>query len=332
MMLLFLLPGCSNVQDSGKGNIDNNVVSVESTTLASSENRIEEAYTKTEDASIKNLDYKPYLRKSWLVEDQARKARFLINFCIIKIEDGKLEGIVESQRIAHPLIYESPEMFSKLEHLRSYDSRLKLNLFGTVSGNVATCYYEDKGTAANIKLVFKENDTIEATIKYTAKNKWDEELRDGWFVYIPYNVSDVRCFTEDKKVRVETHLNSWGDVYIVSGPRNFITPPGSLYGSDRTVPHVYLTNKQGDILYDFGVGYHTESRVHKVQVEDLNGDGLMDVRVITCTRADDIDDPNILFKWTFYQAEDGLFIYDGCIMIVREGDVVTETKLKRIGG
>lgn len=46
-------------------------------------------------------------------------------------------------------------------------------------------------------------------------------------------------------------------------------------------PVTYLTDLDGNILYEFYSGYKTGSEVSDVVIEDMNGDGLKYIGIIT---------------------------------------------------
>lgn len=46
-------------------------------------------------------------------------------------------------------------------------------------------------------------------------------------------------------------------------------------------PWVLLINEQGNILYQFRSGFRNGSEVMEIIIEDMNGDGLKDVEVVT---------------------------------------------------
>ena len=89
-------------------------------------------------------------------------------------------------------------------------------------------------------------------------------------------------------------MNTWGKVFFVAG----------YYVHNRTLPAVFITDEKGDILYDFRAPYQNGIEIYNVTVEDLNGDGLLDVTV-------SLDNmPESLLHWYFYQLETGLFMLE----------------------
>lgn len=65
-----------------------------------------------------------------------------------------------------------------------------------------------------------------------------------------------------------------------------------------------LINDQGDILYKFSGNYQHGSRVCDVRIEDMNGDGLKDIKVGTTFAQEETAS---MFEAYFYQEESGLF-------------------------
>ena len=66
-------------------------------------------------------------------------------------------------------------------------------------------------------------------------------------------------------------------------------------------PWVLLINEQGNILYQFRSGFRNGGEVKEIIIEDMNGDGLKDVEVVTYFG----DPEGYRFEWYFYQGENG---------------------------
>lgn len=90
------------------------------------------------------------------------------------------------------------------------------------------------------------------------------------------NIKDIKSFTPFESQCFMVNLDSWGEVKFVAGeiPTSF----------GKTVT-IYLTNKDGDILYDFNSGsnalFHFDVHVEAVSFQDVNKDGLKDIIIIS---------------------------------------------------
>ena len=77
----------------------------------------------------------------------------------------------------------------------------------------------------------------------------------------------------------------------------------TIYTTRTFYPEVYLTNDNGDILYQIDGYYPSGVDIEDVIIEDINGDGLKDIKIISAPGE---------AEFTFYQLDNGLF-YDSII-------------------
>lgn len=240
--------------------------------------------------NIKTTDYNQYIKKVWVVKDSANKDYRYSSFCISKITNGKIEGKFSTNAIAEPSYY-----YYLPNHLGYLG-----NLTGTINNNTAECQFSDKdGDKGNVTLVFKTNNEIKATIKYTNKSSAYKDLSlDGTFLFIPNNLKDMNNFTPFKDQCFSVNLNSWGNVSFVSGKAT---------GGKHIPTLFYLTNKDGDILYNFGSPFPYSVNPKAVSFKDINKDGLKDIIIIV---ADSEDSSSSMAK-VFFQKADGSFNNDG---------------------
>lgn len=124
------------------------------------------------------------------------------------------------------------------------------DLSGIVNNGIAECRFSDKvGNKGDLTLVFKENDELEAKIKYTSKaNAYKDLSLDGDYICRPYKLSDIKDFILRTEHSFVNDLNSWGSVNFVSG---------DVDHGDKVYPAAYLTNDNGDILYKFRAPFQT---------------------------------------------------------------------------
>jgi hypothetical protein len=170
-------------------------------------------------------------------------------------------------------------------------------LTGTISKNTAECKFSDTlGNKGNIKLSFKPNNEMEATIKLTAKSQYEEEqTAEGTFQFIPYNLKSIKEFSLIKDQTFMVDLNSWGTVKFVSG---------KLTAGNHIPTVFYLTDNDGNILYDFDMNpYNTD--VKAVSFVDGNKDGLKDVIIIVAG-----NDGTGTIATVFFQKANGTFAND----------------------
>ena len=227
------------------------------------------------------FNYEPYLHKIWIPEswkgtDSGVSYDDTISFYISNIDGGYIEGKVTEGGSIEP--GDGAPRFS-----------------GEVKNGIAKCHFQnDYGNEGEMELAFNNEDEIQVTLTYIKLNNPEkiEKIKAG-SIYKPYNLEDKKD-TVTVISEVKININSWGNVKLVVG--RFDTTR-AFYGV------AYLTNEEGDILYRFQAPFRTGAWIEEGYVEDINGDGLLDVRLIERFDADDIEDA----EWIFLQEEDGLF-------------------------
>lgn len=117
--------------------------------------------------------------------------------------------------------------------------------------------------------------------------------------HAPYNLKDVKGFSPIENQSFMVDLNSWGKVKFVSG---------KLTGGNHIPVVFYLTDKDGDILYDFQATLPYMVDVKAVSFEDVSKDGLKDIIII-------VDDAypgqgNNPQATVYFQKSDGSFAND----------------------
>lgn len=222
------------------------------------------------------LDYSQYVKKTWV----DKKGTSNVSFSISKIVNGKITGRFNSNAPAVPNHYD-------LGHLT-----------GTINKDTAECQFSDTiGNKGSIKLVFKPNNIIEATVKLTNKSQYIKERpQEGTIQIIPYNIKGIKGFSITKSQSFMVNLDSWGNVKFVSG---------KLTGGNHIPVVFYLTNKNGDILYDFDAALPYSVDVKAVSFTDVNNDKLKDVIIIVAG-----SDNSAQVATVYLQKTDGSFTND----------------------
>lgn len=222
------------------------------------------------------IDYNQYIKKTWL---EKKGTNGIWSFCITKIENKEITARFNWGMPAVPNDYD-------LGHLT-----------GIINKDTAECQFSDNvGNKGIIKLVFKPNNEIEGTLKLTDKTQQiEEQPREGTFQFAPYNVNNIEGFSLIKDQSFMVDLNSWGNVKFVSGKAT-----GGMH-----IPTVFfLTDKVGDILYDFDSDLPYSVDVKAVSFQDVNKDGLKDVIIIA---QDNYNGPGEHIATFYLQKSDGSF-------------------------
>lgn len=266
LMLLFCacITGCSGEQSSPAANV----------TAATST----AATTKTGET----IDLNQFTQKVWVLKDNSNKvANNSLSFSIISISNGTLKGKLSLNGPVVPTpYYFSPDYFE--------------NLTGNINKNSAQCLFSDKkGSSGTVTMIFNSNGEIEAAIKYESISVYTENVfKEGTYRFKPYKLSDMQGFSAVKDQSFDLDLDSWGNVRLVSGTAKV---------GNKTTAMFYLTDKSGDVLYDFGIKRNSPD-ITAAASQDVNKDGLKDIIFIN-------DDSGKPTAYIFYQTAGGPFQY-----------------------
>lgn len=223
--------------------------------------------------------YKQYINKIWISSDIRldENAEKDFSFIIKKIENGYVEG----QYRFSPLVI-IPQKESH-RYFTGYieNSQIKCELW---NGNKEV---------GSMVLEYVTDDCLKADIEYNDEIADDELYSES--IYEVYNVENLKetdIFLDQIRI-VNAELDKWGKVQLLPG----------LKLCRHTYPVAFMTNEQGDILYEFRAGYKTGSSVKEIEIFDFNSDGLKDVDIITFF----VDDTIEPLHWVFCQDEGGTF-------------------------
>ena len=259
--------------------------------------------------NLELLTYEQYLKKIWVVSEWdggAYEYPLSFVFTDIDIENGFITGKYSMYSVAYPVFY-----------YYSFKESSGKDFTGSISDGVAECLLSDgSGNNGELTIYFRENNAIEVSMTFVDRNednvklyqKMCEDLQidspylpDGAYIYRPHNISDINKRAHSIRMNsFVTEIDSWGCI-------NFVTvlfDNGRIWFSDA-----YITNENGDILYKFR-GTISASEIIDVIIEDVNGDGLKDVKLILgfidySTGLVMEDMPQI--EWLFLQLEGGCF-------------------------
>ncbi len=237
-------------------------------------------------ASTSNtIDYKQYLKKTWVRNtDFGFPDNGGVSIIISKIEDGKIQGEISA-------VGKGPAY-----NMDSADFE------GTVINDTAECQLvndsrENKGT---VELLLKPDNTLAATITITERSgDTIMSLPEGTFEFTPYNLKNINGLELIKDQTFMVDLNSWGNVKFVSG---------KLTGGNHIPVVFYLTNENGDVLYNFYAALPYSVDVKAVSFQDVNKDGRKDIIIIVEDNYDGASGEPI--ATVYVQGADGSFTND----------------------
>lgn len=298
LLLTISLTGCRTENNGGKDTTSKNIVG-ESIT---SEDGVSENAVTSDNVSENKVSeaadiicYDEYTKKTWIPEGYDGWAA-PFTFVITKVKNETIEGKV------------SIGGFTDLSG--EYDMAYGVKKFsGIITNEIAKCQFKDENEInRTLELTFLDDTKMMGTLKpsYEELQKNENYDKSGTYFLRPYNLRDREEYLEyeifEEKVSISNGdgLEFWREVNIVTGIMNTSHP----------YPVVYLTNKQGDILYNFYVARINGVDVLDIFIEDFNGDGLNDLKIITGLSNGDDDQDKLELTWIFYQNEDGLFYMD----------------------
>lgn len=249
---------------------------------------IEDARAETDEPG----EYDGYLRRIW-IEDSWNGKNYTgkVSFYFTEIDNGQIKGKIMLGEIAEPeyVLYQNPE-----DILRSIRAEM-FDLYGMIVDEIGQCtyripqsvYYKDENGE---RVRAAESMEHELTIQFQS----DQELLiDGEMTLRPYRLSDIDGYME-KAYSCAFSNEVWDDCFLTVI---------QMQNEDGKWPDAYLTDGEDYILYHFRSLYQTDSEVKDVQMDDVNADGLTDIRLFTGYADDDLEP----VERVFIQYEDGTF-------------------------
>lgn len=222
------------------------------------------------------IEYAQYLNKIWIIsdgqiEDSSQES---FSFVITRIESDYVEGqYLSGVDIINP------------------QKGLPGSFTGKIVGSEIQCQlWYGKEEAGSMVLECATNNRLKADIEYRGA---DLEL-----TFKVYNIEDLKPtdIILDQNRALTVDVDKWGTVQIIRG---------IIFYGDRP-PVAFMTNEQGDILYEFQAEYESGTLIREIEVQDFNEDGLKDVNIVTR----DYDDEMEPVHWLFYQEEGAAFYLD----------------------
>lgn len=220
--------------------------------------------------SRNQINYEDYLKLVWVSESWHGGYYYAaFAFTISSVENGQIRGYYMTN---------------------TYDVGGMGKIFeGEIEKGTAQCFlYKDSDVVGTLNIRFLEDNRIEAAIDLKENTLHKE------YIFRPYNIADNVDFRVNQDMTQTVEIDTWGKVNIVVG----------VYDIRKPYPAVYLTDAHDNILYNFSAGYQNASEVCDVQITDVDGDGLQDVKIITYFPGDLAIEK---IERIFYQMNDGEF-------------------------
>lgn len=210
-----------------------------------------------------DIEWDNYLNKVWIDENWCSEKEYVYySFIITKGKGNYIEGYFDINDIINPDIF-----------IYSVNEKEKYGKFtGIIEENEATCdlLWKNEKIDEVIKVQFMDKSKIKVVID---SNQDSAQSKINY--YKPYSIYDQ----EDEKAifydsENEVILEKWGNVKLVSRVR--------CEKNGRNVLFVYLTDNDGNILYDFAPPryFSYDTSVYEYVFDDINKDGLEDLILI----------------------------------------------------
>ncbi len=169
----------------------------------------------------------------------------------------------------------------------SYDYYMKyadqgVNLSGTILGDKIECRAESGAYNGIFYCGLNEDGTMDVLLEESGET----------LLFRPYLVSDMGKI-KDGWESMTLDLNSWGTVNLIYG----------VIDSNKPHPVAVLAGEGDEMYYYFRLSFLTGSEIENIIVEDVNGDGLSDIKFISYFPG--YAEPRL--ERTFYQMENGFF-------------------------
>ena len=218
-----------------------------------------------------------YLHKIWIDEGKIK-------------EDGRYQGFsfvitqMDFSTVKGQYVTDWDEINPQRGGVRTFE--------GTVDGSTIRCKLFDEGVSVgSMSLEVMSNNRIHVT--YTCRS-------EGTVLYEqlacrPYNIEDLldEKIILKEELAVSTEIDGWGKIKVIPG----------VVDINNRYPVAFMTNEQGDILFEFKAGYKVGTTIQNIRIDDYNEDGFVDVEIETFFKDENI--PPIY--WYFQQDEGATF-------------------------
>lgn len=285
-ILVYCIHGCG---DQGAEIFSSSDVIEENSDLQDEKNQEEATTDEPVDDRIVDLtDYSPYLRKIWCMNGENTDSPYpdnnvSVSLVITQIEEGSIQGYFDDT----PFVYAD---YFRLPQFEKYTTEF----YGTIYDGTAECRCDYKdGREGTLTITFCGDDRIEAVLDGNDAQRC---------LLRPYHISDADYFHRylyGESMDFEAELGIWGTVTVHAV--NPFTRPLS--------PELFLLNEQGDVLYLIEQEFFKDFEILEVIVEDMNEDGLEDMKVTTSVSyLRDGDWFAYQYERPLYQLENGQFV------------------------
>ncbi len=196
-----------------------------------------------------------YVKKIWIITPDKKR----------ELNDVNISFFVES-------IDANGNIIGKISSDGFIDDEINSVFKGKLINGIGECQFTTQNkNKGYLQLNFKSQNEINAVIEVISKSESKKQLFKDYFDFMPDNINKIDGLKQIEEHSFMTYINLWGDVKFVSA---YLT-------AGHHIPLVfYLTNKEGDIFYEFVPEIPYKMKIQDISIEDVNYDGLKDIIVI----------------------------------------------------
>ena len=210
------------------------------------------------------------------------------------LNDSDIQGHLSMGTLAEPAFFHNCE----------FEATIYRNWFsGKIKNGIAFCEFEiDDDVRGYLTIDLNDSSQLMVTAEFSEMHKVYEDYKKDTYILKPFNLSDIKNIVEEQELRIETELNSWGNVVLI---KEEIKTSRVCYSA------IYLVDRDDNILYSFNGGFITGFEIFEIIIRDFNSDLYNDICVkLRPINRDEYYHENrddTVIEMYFFQLEDGLF-------------------------
>lgn len=255
-----------------------------------------EEWEVNEEVVIENCLYKKWFSRA---EDNANGIQLSLYFT--QLSEEQVRGRICIGGLA------GNECFSMLSHTASRVNLGTGYFEGKVIDGVARCKFQNEdGEEGWLTISFEDQDVLTATVEWedqeNAALKAENYYMEEYNIYQHVISEDETAITKvNERLSRDVNLKKWGNVKI-------LVCESTNLEKGVCAPLLFMTDQEGNLLYQFDVASPSNCLITDLRVEDLNGDSYEDVAVTISVVGEELQyEP--LEEHYFYQQPDGMFLF-----------------------
>lgn len=305
----FVIMGCENQQEEQR---------------ASEKADIDYVIEEQTETTPEKAEYDQYMKKIWVSEVEMGRndmEPITCSFYFTNITNGKVEGRFCTYQKAVKTSYAGT--MDELE-----DNPYLGNFSGNIVDGIAECtFYDRRGYGGRMICNLQDEQRIEVLLEIEEEKSYKPNVLDeyysGTYIFRPWNIAEETELSIDEEISLETDLDSWGVIQLVSGQMRY---------ADKDYPCIFMTDRNGNIIYLLYYGYINGFKISHMEVRDINGDGLKDISVWMeqCRVKENTVSEDKELQYNFYQQEGGNFWRERIDQIEEKEEIDFQSYVQKI--